>query len=164
MGLTAAAVYMSQPAPTNSLLGAQTRSSVSQAESLQGASEPVGMFSGSVQETISENIRGEVRRDSFEAVVGGVKNLTFKFGGMVPRLSMVYGNEYRSGSMSCRVPTDNVTDFTFGVRKIMSDNGKVTYIAVSVTETIVNQTGPAEDQFSDISIDLNESSGALRLF
>lgn len=158
--LSGLAVYMNQPTQTRNF-SVQTKSSGSQAESLQSLQSQWGLSSGRVQETVTENIRGELRRDTFEPVVGGLKNLTFHYGGLVPTLNMVYGNEYWSGSMSCRVPTDNVTDFTFGVRKLISDNGKVTYIAVSVTETIVNQTTLAENQFSDISVDLTESAGGI---
>ena len=154
--LSALAVYINQPTQTETLF-VNTRSSAS-SQSLQNLQSQWGLSSGTIQETVTENIRGELRGDTFELVVGGLKNLTFHYGGLVPALSMVYGNEHWSSSMSCRVPTDNVTDFTFGVRKLISDNGKVTYISVSVTETIVNQTALAENQFSDVSIGLTESS------
>ena len=153
--LSALAAYMNQPTQTTELFVA-TRglSSGDQAASLRSL---YGLGSTStVQETIKENIRGELKKDTFETVVGGLKNLTFLYGGLVPYLSMAYENDVWSGSMTCSVPTDNVTEFTFSVRHLINDNGKVTYISETVTETIVNQTALAQNQFSDVTIGLTE--------
>jgi len=157
--LSALAVYVSRPTQTGSLY-VPTRGSASQADTLQALRSEWGLGSSSnVQQTIKENIRGELRKDTFETVVSGLRNLTSLYGGIVPYLSMVYESESWSGAMTCSVPTENVADFTFGARKLINENGKVTYITVSVTETIVNQTGLAGNQFSDVSIGLTESAG-----
>jgi hypothetical protein len=157
--LSALAVYVSRPTQTGSLY-VPTRGSASQADTLQALRSEWGLGSSSnVQQTIKENIRGELRKDTFETVVSGLRNLTSLYSGIVPYLSMVYESESWSGAMTCSVPTENVADFTFGARKLINENGKVTYITVSVTETIVNQTGLAENQFSDVSIGLTESAG-----
>jgi hypothetical protein len=149
--LSALAAYMNQPVQRADF-DAQLRSS----QMLESQQQSI---SSNVQQTIKENIRGELRKDTFETVVSGLRNLTSLWGGIVPYLSMVYESESWSGTMTCSVPTENVADFTFGVRKLINDNGKVTYITISVTETIVNQTGLAENQFSDVSIGLTEPAG-----
>jgi hypothetical protein len=111
-----------------------------------------------VQRVISENIRGELRKGSFETVVGGLKNSTAFYGGNIPLLNMLYENEIWTGSLSCKVPTENVTSFTFDARLLISTYGKVTHISISVTETPVNQTQQAEE-LSSIGISLSEVAG-----
>jgi hypothetical protein len=156
--LSALAVYMNQPTQTSNF--SLTKGSGSQADTSLALRSQSGLGSSSnVQQTVRENIRGELRKDTFETVISGLRNLTSLWGGIVPYLSMVYESESWSGTMTCSVPTENVADFTFGVRKLINDNGKVTYITVSVIETIVNQTGLAENQFSDVSIGLTEPAG-----
>ncbi len=112
-----------------------------------------------IQQSVSENIQGEMRKGSFESTVESLGILTSGFGGMVPYLSMAYDNELWSGTLNCKVPTENVTSYTFAVRELISANGTVTHIAISVTETKVNQTGQPEEQLSEVSIGLREVSG-----
>jgi hypothetical protein len=153
--LSALAVYMNQPTQTTEIF-VNTRGMASSGEAASLRSLYGLGSTSTVQETISENIRGELRKDTFETVVEGLKNLTFVYGGLVPYLTMAYENDAWSGSMTCSVPTDNVTEFTFGARHLINDNGKVTYISQTVTETIVNQTALAQNQFSDVTIGLTE--------
>jgi len=110
------------------------------------------------QQVISENIQGELKKGSFEIVVEGLKNSTSYHGGAMPYLSMIYENELWKGTMNCKIPTENVTWFTFDVRKLVSANGKVTHISITVTEVSVNTTEQAEPQLSDVSINLKESA------
>lgn len=70
---------------------------------------------------------------------------------------MLYENELWNGKLSCNVPTENVTSYTFEVRQLISENGKVTHISISITETKVNQTGPTEEPMSTISIGIKET-------
>jgi len=51
-----------------------------------------------------------------------------------------------------------VTQFTFDVRQVIGDHGKVTHIGITITEVEVNQTGQAEEQLSKISMNLREVS------
>lgn len=119
-------------------------------QALQGAS---GM---TIQQVISENIQGELRKGEFETTVQGVRNLTSDYGGRVPILHMGLENEIWSGTLTCKVPTDNVTSFTFSVRKLINDHGKVTHISIDVTETEVNQTQTQEIPVSQINMYLYE--------
>ena len=110
----------------------------------------------STQQIITENIQGEVRKGEFETTVEGLKNITTVYGGRIPNLHMTYDNELWSGTLKCKLPTDNVTWFTFEVRKLVNDHGKVTHILIDVNEVEVNQTQTPEAPLSEISIYLQE--------
>jgi hypothetical protein len=111
---------------------------------------------GEIQQVVKENIRGELRKESFETVVEDLKNLTRHYGGRLPYLNMVYENERWKGRLNCKVPTENVTSFTFEVRQLINKHGKVTYITISVTEVEADQTGQLEELLSEVSISLEE--------
>jgi hypothetical protein len=108
------------------------------------------------QQIITENIQGELREGEFETTVEGLKNLTLVYGGRMPNLHMAYDNELWSGTLKCKLPTDNVTWFTFEVRRLINAHGKVTHILIDVNEVEVNQTQTPEIPLSDISIYLQE--------
>jgi hypothetical protein len=110
----------------------------------------------STQQVISENVQGELNSGSFEVVVQSLKNLTYYYDGKMPYLNMLYENDLWHGDMNCKIPTENVTTFTFDVRQLISAHGKVTRISISVTETETNQTGQDEQQLSTITIGLKE--------
>jgi hypothetical protein len=111
---------------------------------------------GSTQQIITENIQGELRKGEFETTVEGLKNITLDYGGRIPNLHMAYDNELWSGTLKCKLPTDNVTWFTFEVRRLINAHGKVTHILIDVNEVEVNQTQTPEIPLSDISIYLQE--------
>jgi hypothetical protein len=110
----------------------------------------------SMQQVISENVQGELKSGSFEVVVQSLKNLTYYYDGKMPYLNMLYQDDLWHGDMNCKIPTENVTTFTFDVRQLISAHGKVTRISISVTETETNQTGQAEQQLSTVTIGLKE--------
>ena len=110
----------------------------------------------STQQIITENIQGELRKGEFETAVEGLKNITVDYGGRIPNLHMTYDNELWSGTLKCKLPTDSVTWFTFEVRKLVNDHGKVTHVLIDVNEVEVNQTETPETPLSDISIYLQE--------
>jgi hypothetical protein len=150
--LAALAIYTSLPrSPENRVtmyLSSSTRSL--NPSSLQDTSGP------STQQVIMENIQGELRRGEFETTVEGLRNLTSDYGGRIPTLHMTYDNELWSGTLECKLPTDNVTWFTFEVRKLVNAHGKVTHILIDVKEFETNQTQTSETPLSDISIYLHE--------
>lgn len=57
--------------------------------------------------------------------------------------------------MTCKLPTANVTNFTFNARKIIDENGTVTYINISIEE-IESQQQPQETPYSTIYINFKE--------
>jgi hypothetical protein len=110
----------------------------------------------STQQVITENIQGQLRKGKFETTVEGLKNLSLVYGGRIPSLHIAYDNELWSGTLECKLPTDNVTWFTFEVRRLINTHGKVTDILIDVNEVEVNQTQTPEIPFSYISIYLQE--------
>jgi len=97
-----------------------------------------------------------LRKGSFETVVEELRNITAYYHGRIPYLSMIYENELWKGTLKCKVPTENVTPFTFGVRQLINRYGKVIYITITVTEMEINQTGQPEELLSEINISLEE--------
>jgi hypothetical protein len=110
----------------------------------------------STQQVITENIQGQLRKGKFETTVEGLKNLTLVYSGRIPSLHIAYDNELWSGTLECKLPTDNVTWFTFEVRRLINTHGKVTDILIDVNEVEVNQTQTPEIPFSYIRIYLQE--------
>ena len=125
---------------------------ISSARSYGSSSSP----GTSTQQVITENIEGELKQGGFETTVEGLKNLTLVYGGRIPSLHMAYDNDLWSGTLKCKLPTDNVTWFTFEVRNLINIHGKVTHIQIDVNEVEVNQTETPETPLSDISIHLQE--------
>lgn len=155
IALSTLTVYVNLP-KDNSELGLGLSAESANREALQ---QTWGIGGTGIQQIISENIRGELMKDSFETVVKGLKNVTSFYDGRIPYLNMLYENEIWRGTLNCKVPTENVTSFTFDARRLISEHGKVTRISINVTETIVNQTQHAEEPLSDVSISLNENAG-----
>jgi hypothetical protein len=147
LAIASVAIYASLPRnPDRTMLYIQSTRSYD-SSSFQGTS---------TQQVITENIHGELRKDEFETTVEGLKNLTLVHGGRIPSLHMAFDNELWSGTLRCKLPTDNVTWFTFEVRRLINAHGKVTHILIDVNEVEVNQTQTPEILLSDISIYLHE--------
>jgi hypothetical protein len=128
-------------------------------ESVSKLRDAFGVSSQSIQQVISENIQGELRKGEFEITIQGVKDLASGYGGRVPVLHMGYDNDLWSGTLTCKVPTDNVTSFTFDVRRLVNQHGKVTHISIDVSEVEVNQSQMGETIFSEVSMYLYERAG-----
>jgi len=118
-----------------------------------------GLSSGSEYVQIyTENINGELRKGTFETVVEGVRNLTSFHVGRIPFLNLLYENDVWVGTIKCKIPTENVTLFTFDARELISKYGKVTFISTSATETVVNETQHYQEPLSEVSLSLKENA------
>jgi hypothetical protein len=106
---------------------------------------------------ISEIIEGELDKGSFELVINRIEVLTSENLGYVKSLRMIYNDGFWSGSMVCKLPPENVTSFTFGVRAIIEANGTVTYINISIEEVGGPQQSE-ENLSSTINLNLKEVS------
>ncbi|MGB9756464.1 MAG: hypothetical protein ACPLVJ_01615 [Candidatus Bathyarchaeales archaeon] len=103
----------------------------------------------------SEIIEGELNRGAFEQVVSTLEVLTEDVGGYVKSLYMTYKDEVWSGTMVSKVPTENVTSFTFNAREIIDADGMVTYININVESVNASQLGE-EAKYSTINFNLRE--------
>jgi len=106
---------------------------------------------------ILENIEGELDKGTFESVVIMLEVLAEEMDGYVKSLYMTYKDEVWSGRMVCKVPTANVTLFTFDARKIIDANGTVTFISINMETVEVSQEN-SEAVYSTINISLREIS------
>jgi hypothetical protein len=128
-------------------------------ESTSKLRDAFGLSSQSTQQVILENIQGELRKGEFEVTIQGVKDLASDYSGRVPALHMGYDNDVWSGTLTCKVPTDNVTSFTFDVRSLVNQHGKVTHISIDVSENEINQSQTGETPLSEVSMYLYEHAG-----
>jgi len=151
VGISVLSVYMNRRSDES--MGYMYIKSVEQSRSNVFGVQP----SSGVQQVVTENIQGELRKGTFETVVQSLRVLVVTRGGSVPVLNMGFDNDVWSGGMNCKVPTENVTGFTFDARQLISDHGRVTHITIDVVEQTVNQTGEAEVPMSDVSIGLRET-------
>jgi hypothetical protein len=103
----------------------------------------------------SETIDGELDVGAFEQVVSTIEVLTENVGGYVKSLYMTYRDEVWSGTMVSKVPTENVTSFTFAAREIIDANGTVIYINISVESVNASQFDE-EGKYSTINFNLRE--------
>jgi hypothetical protein len=103
----------------------------------------------------SETIDGELDVGAFEQVVSTLEVLTENVGGYVKSLYMTYRDEVWSGTMVSKVPTENVTSFTFAAREIIDANGTVIYINISVESVNASQFDE-EGKYSTINFNLRE--------
>lgn len=117
-----------------------------------------------IQQTIHENIEGELNIGSFETVIKNLRNITDSYDGRIPYLDMQFRNDLWHGTANCKIPTGNVAFFAIDVRYMIGENGKVTYIGVTVSEEEINQTSQTEAPMSTVTIALKEvSSGSSPL-
>lgn len=105
---------------------------------------------------ISETIQGDLERGCFEYVINKLEVLTEEMEGYVKSLRMTYQEETWTGYMLCKVPSSNVTYFTFAARAIIDENGTVTYINISVERVKRSQEGQ-EENYSTINFGLQEA-------
>jgi hypothetical protein len=121
-----------------------------------GLTEQYALRIESQQKLISETIEGEIEKGAFESVVGRLEMLTEEMAGYVKSLLIIYQDQAWKGFMVCKIPSSNVTSFTFGGREIIDDNGTVTYINISVEYLEEPQQGQ-ESAYSTINFNLIEA-------
>jgi len=84
---------------------------------------------------ISQSITGTLEPGTLEDVVEQVEALILEARGHVSRETLTFGGGgLWRGDMELRVPTENVTDFVFAVRALISLNGRVEAITVEVRD------------------------------
>jgi hypothetical protein len=140
----------------NNMQSIRNNLSLLYSEKSEKLSEEFSSGAKAQQRLISETIEGEIERGAFEQVVNKLEMLTQETDGYVKSLSMTYQDQTWNGFMICKVPSLNVTSFTFGARAIIDDNGTVTYINISVEYLEESQQGQ-ESAYSTINFNLRES-------
>jgi hypothetical protein len=104
---------------------------------------------------ITETIKGKLDRGTFEGVIGELEILTGEAEGYVQSLHMTYQDNFWSGTMICKLPSNSVTFFTFDARAIIEANGTVTYININVEN--INASGQSHtNSYSTVNLRLHE--------
>jgi len=131
--LVAAAVCLNGSRPTS--LGRLTFGGGEEASAQPGEGESQGQWSSDGRvKLISQSITGTLEPGTLEDVVKRVEDLTLEAGGCISRETLTFGGGLWRGDMELRVPTENVTDFVFAVRALISRNGRVETITVEVRD------------------------------
>jgi len=99
----------------------------------EGESQGQGSSDGRVK-LISQSITGTLEPGTLEDVVKRVEDLILEARGYISRETLTFGGGLWRGDMELRVPTENVTDFVFAVRALISRNGRVETITVEVRD------------------------------
>lgn len=110
---------------------------------------------------IRQSIVASLKQGTFEDVVADIEKETESFGGYVYSEYFNFKDDLWSGEMVSKVPNINASSFVFSVRGIISDNGKVLSITVSIEDVTGVNTGE-EVPYASIKIAMKEepSEGA----
>lgn len=106
-----------------------------------------------------DTIEGELTKGKFETVVTQLGTLTEENDGFVSSQYMTYMDGFWTGEMVSKVPQENTRAFVFATRAIIDANGKVIYIATSITE-VKGEFNGEEVSHATITTKLRETSGA----
>jgi len=110
---------------------------------------------------IRQSIVASLKQGTFEDVVADIEEETELFSGFVYSEYFNFKDDLWDGEMVSMVPNINASSFVFSVRGIISDNGKVLSITVSIEDVTGVNTG-GEVPYASIKIAMNEepSEGA----
>ncbi len=108
---------------------------------------------------MSETIQAELEKGTFKGVVTQLEALTEEKAGFVYSEYMTYGDGLWSGEMVSKIPQRNMTSFVFETESIISANGTVIAITVSVKDVTGKYTG-VEVPYATVTMVLNEFAGA----
>ena len=119
-------------------------------------------LSGGADERVKEmkeTIQAELEKGTFKSVVTQLEALTEEKKGFVYSEYLTYGNGLWSGEMVSKIPQKNMTSFVFETESIISANGTVIAITVSIKD-ITEKYTEKEVAYATVTIALNEAAGA----
>lgn len=131
---------------------------------LSGKTGETGATQSGVVERIKlirQSIVASLKQGTFEDVVADIENETEFFSGYVYSEFFNFKDDLWEGEMVSKVPNVNASSFVFSVRGIISDNGEVLSITVSIEDVTGVNTGE-EVPYASIKIAMKEepSEGA----
>lgn len=119
-------------------------------------------LSGGTDERVKEmkeTIQAELEKGTFKSVVTQLEVLTEEKAGFVYSEYLTYGDGLWSGEMVSKIPQKNMTSFVFETESIISANGTVIAITVSIKD-ITEKYTEKEVAYATVTIALNEVAGA----
>lgn len=69
---------------------------------------------------------------------------------------LTFKNGLWSGEIVSKLPSENASEFTIGVRQVIDENGEVEHIQIDIREFYSSQDGTGSVQYSTIETQLNE--------
>ena len=124
--------------------------------------EDLSEWSGSTDERVKEmrqTIQAELEKGAFKPVVIQLEVLTEGMAGFVYSEYLTYGDGLWSGDMVSKIPQKNMSSFVFESESIISANGTVTAVTVSIRDITEGYT-EEEVPYATVTIVLNEVAGA----
>ena len=129
-------------------------------QSLESVKELYGL-SGSADERVKEmreTIQAELEKGAFRSVVIQLEALTEGMAGFVYSEYLTYGDGLWSGEMISKIPQENMSSFVFETESIISANGTVIAITVSIRDITEGYT-EEEVPYATVTIILDEVAG-----
>ena len=130
-------------------------------QSLDSLKELYGLSSGADERVkeMNEWIQAELEKGAFKSVVTQLEALTEENGGFVSSEYLTYGDGLWSGEMVSKIPQKNMSLFVFETESIISANGTVIAITVSIKDVTGKYT-EEEGSYATVTIALDEVAGA----
>jgi hypothetical protein len=129
-------------------------------QSLDSVKELYGLSGGADErlKEMRETIQAELEKGAFKRVVTQLEALTVEKAGFVYSEYLTYGDGLWSGEMVSKIPQKNMSSFVFETESIISANGTVIAITVSITDVTGRYT-EEEVAYATITIVLSEVAG-----
>lgn len=106
-----------------------------------------------------QTIQAELEKGAFKPVVIQLEVLTEEMAGFVYSEYLTYEDGLWSGDMVSKIPQKNMSSFVFESESIISANGTVTAVTVSIRDVTEGYT-EEEVPYATVTIVLNEVAGA----
>jgi len=106
-----------------------------------------------------QTIQAELEKGAFKPVVIQLEVLTEEMAGFVYSEYLTYGDGLWSGDMVSKIPQKNMSSFVFESESIISANGTVTAVTVSIRDITEGYT-KEEVPYATVTIVLDEVAGA----
>ncbi|MDH5451462.1 MAG: DUF4349 domain-containing protein [Candidatus Bathyarchaeota archaeon] len=106
-----------------------------------------------------QTIQAELEKGAFKPVVIQLEVLTEEMAGFVYSEYLTYEDGLWSGDMVSKIPQKNMSSFVFESESIISANGTVTAVTVSIKDVAEGYT-EEEVPYATVTIVLNEVAGA----
>lgn len=130
-------------------------------QSLDLLEESYGL-GGDAQKRVKEMrevIQAELEKGTFKSVVTQLEVLTEEKAGFVSSEYLTYVDGLWSGEMVSKIPQKNMSSFVFETESIISANGTVIAITVSIRD-VTGEYTEEEVAYATVTIVLNEVAGA----
>ena len=107
---------------------------------------------------IRQWIKGELKKGTFEDVVMEIEAQTQENNGYIESEDVTFADDAWTGEIVSKIPQNRSLQFVFEVRKMISDNGKVTSITTNIKDITPTSGITIEKPLAQIRVTLKEIS------